>query len=270
MWIFRSAQTARLSRSLLPSSPRQAPRQSRGLLALPDARTCSLRSKKSSGHRKSLDSRTDYGSAFSHERRLPCYRVGSLCVTCSDLLRHERVIYRVGPKTQKRKEVSREPRNNCNCGASFRARFRRCDTSSTTRGSRYLSGVQTKTAKRKFCARKEEADNECRSTPDRIMSQLFAMRSLNPSFNTDSFCSSSASSPDFSDSLPHPLRNEKTPNNGAAENCSGRWRVSRWLLPAEPAAQPARHAPPPSAVSELESLGDFARLSCERHQQKHS
>ena len=46
----------------------------------------------------------------------------------------------------------------------------------------------------------------------------------------------------------------ETPNNGAAENCSGRQRVSRWLLPAEPAAQPARHAPPPSAVSELESL----------------
>ena len=47
----------------------------------------------------------------------------------------------------------------------------------------------------------------------------------------------------------------KTANNGAAENCSGRQHVSRWLLPAEPAAQPARHALPPSAVSELESLG---------------
>ena len=49
-------------------------------------------------------------------------------------------------------------------------------------------------------------------------------------------------------------RNEVTANNGAAANRSGRGRVSRWLLPAEPAAQPARHAPPPSAVSELESL----------------
>ena len=49
-----------------------------------------------------------------------------------------------------------------------------------------------------------------------------------------------------------------TANNGAAENCSGRQRVSRWLLPAEPAAQPARHALPPSAVSELESLAVLA------------
>ena len=51
-----------------------------------------------------------------------------------------------------------------------------------------------------------------------------------------------------------------TANNGAAENCSGQQRVSRWLLPAEPATQPARHAPPPSAVSELESLAVLARL----------
>ena len=193
-------------------------------------------------------------------RRFPCYRVGSLCVTCSDLLRHERVIYRVGPQTQKRKEVSREPRKNCNCGVSFRARFRRCDTSPPTRGCRYLSGSQTKTAKRNFCARKEEANIESVSTTERIMSQSFPMRSLNQSNRTDSLQSSNASSTDFSDSLPHPLRNEKTPNNGAAENCCGRQRVSRWLLPAEPATQPARHAPPPSAVSELESLGVYARL----------
>ena len=46
----------------------------------------------------------------------------------------------------------------------------------------------------------------------------------------------------------------ESPNNGAAENCSAGGRVSRWLHPAEPAAQPARHAPARSAVSELESL----------------
>ena len=99
-----------------------------------------------------------------------------------------------------------------------------------------------------LCARKEEADNESLSTAERIRSQSFPMRSLNQSIRTDSLHSSSASSTDFSDSFSHPLRSEQTPNNGAAENCSGRQRVSRWLLPAEPAAQPARHAPPPGAV----------------------
>ena len=54
--------------------------------------------------------------------------------------------------------------------------------------------------------------------------------------------------------------NAITANNGAAANCSGRGRVSRWLLPAEPAMQPARHAPSPSAVSELESLGVATRF----------
>ena len=49
--------------------------------------------------------------------------------------------------------------------------------------------------------------------------------------------------------------NEVTANNGAAENCSASQRVSRWLLPAEPAAQPTRHALARSAVSELESFG---------------
>ena len=106
-----------------------------------------------------------------------------------------------------------------------------------------------------LCARKEAADNESASTAERIMSQPFLMRFLNQSNRIDSLHSSSASSTDFPDSLPHLLRNEKTPNNGAAETRSGRVRVSRWLLPAEPAAQPARHARPPSAVSELESLG---------------
>ena len=54
--------------------------------------------------------------------------------------------------------------------------------------------------------------------------------------------------------------NGETPNNGAAENCSGRQRASRLLLPAEPAAQQSRRALPPSAVSELESLADMALI----------
>ena len=112
-----------------------------------------------------------------------------------------------------------------------------------------------------ICARNEEADNESLSTNERIRTQPFAMRSLNTSFWTDSLRSSSASSMDFSDSLPHPLRSEETPNNGAAANCYGRGWLSRWLLPAEPATQPARQPAPPSAVAELESLGDFAHLS---------
>ena len=40
--------------------------------------------------------------------------------------------------------------------------------------------------------------------------------------------------------------NEVTANNGAAENCSGRQRASRLLLPAEPAAQQSRRALPQS------------------------
>ena len=105
------------------------------------------------------------------------------------------------------------------------------------------------------------------------MSQSFHMRSLNPSNKTDSLHSSSASSRDFSDSLPHPLRNEKTPNNGAAENRSGRLRSvtacasasgasadSGRFSCASPLGTGCASPPPPSAVSELESLGDFAHL----------
>ena len=53
----------------------------------------------------------------------------------------------------------------------------------------------------------------------------------------------------------------ETANNGAAENRSGRLFASRWLLPAEPAAQPSRRSHPPSAVSELESLGHLHALA---------
>ena len=104
-----------------------------------------------------------------------------------------------------------------------------------------------------LCARKE-AEIESVSTTERIMSESFPMRSLNQSFRLVSLHSSSASSTRVPATFPDGFRSEVTANNGAAENCSGRVRVSRWLLPAEPAAQPARHAHPPFAVSELESL----------------
>ena len=59
------------------------------------------------------------------------------------------------------------------------------------------------------------------------------------------------------------LATESNPNQrrtmALQRTAPGLLRVSRWLLPAEPAAQPARHAPPPSAVAELESLGVASR-----------
>ena len=125
-----------------------------------------------------------------------------------------------------------------------------------------------------ICARKEEADNESVSTSERNWNQSSAMRSLKPSFQTDSLHSSSASAKDFSDSLPRPLRSEKTPNNGAAENRSGRLRsVTACASASGASADSGRSAcapplgtgcarpEPPSAVSELESLGDFAHVS---------
>ena len=62
----RSAHTARLSRRLQPPSPRQPPRQSRGLLALLDGRTRSLRSKRRIGKRKSLDNRNKQDTSSFH------------------------------------------------------------------------------------------------------------------------------------------------------------------------------------------------------------
>ena len=153
----------------------------------------------------------------------------------------------------------RQPMPNALCGFSVRRTPRACHGAcdhlrpGRLRASHAVC-LRCSTLEPAPCARKEEADNESVSTTERIRNQSLAMRSLNPSFRTDSLHSSSANSTDFSDSLPRPLRSEKTPNNGAAENCSGRGRVSRGLLPRRPTAQPARHALPPSAVSELESL----------------
>ena len=100
-----------------------------------------------------------------------------------------------------------------------------------------------------FCARKEESNNESVSTSERIMNESFPMRSLNQGFRLDSLHLSSVSLIRSPATFPDGFRSEVTANNGAAENCSGRQRVSRWLLPAEPAA-----------VSELESLGVLARI----------
>ena len=84
----RAAHTARLSRSLRPPSPRQASRQSRGLLALLDARTRHLRSKRRGGHRKRLDNRKHFCGEFSHARRLLRHSNGSFRI-----LRHESALH---------------------------------------------------------------------------------------------------------------------------------------------------------------------------------
>ena len=56
--------------------PRQAPRQSRGLLGGSNARTRLLRSKRRSGHRKRLDNRRHFSGEFGHARRLLRYSNG--------------------------------------------------------------------------------------------------------------------------------------------------------------------------------------------------
>ena len=132
-----------------------------------------------------------------------------------------------------------------------------------------------------FCARKEESDNESVSTTERIISESFLMRSLNQSFRLDSLQSSSASSTRIPTTFPDGFRSEVTANqavsfgfyatsrhciprlsprnsnrnaitanNGAAANCSGRGRVSRWLLPADPPrSQRATRPRPPQSLS---------------------
>ena len=87
-WILRATHTARLSRSLQPPSPRQAPRQSRGLLALLDARTRTLRSKRRSGHRKSLNNRKHFGGKFIYARQPTRQPNGSIWI-----LRHESALH---------------------------------------------------------------------------------------------------------------------------------------------------------------------------------
>ena len=106
-----------------------------------------------------------------------------------------------------------------------------------------------------ICARKEGADIESLSTTKSIFGESLFMRGdffeiwtvLFGFYTTSRHCISRLSPRNSN-------LNEVTANNGAAENCSGRQRASRLLLPAEPAAQQSRRTLPPSAVSELESL----------------
>ena len=117
-----------------------------------------------------------------------------------------------------------------------------------------------------FCARKEEADIESVSTTEQIINQSFAiaMRSLNPSFKTDSLRSSSASPTQMPTTFPGKLRSEVTANN-ALQRTAPRVTLAATHHPAafaHPAPshlrpQPARRAP--QSLS-LGSLGDFARL----------
>ena len=67
--------------------PRQAPRQSRGLLALLDARTRPLRSKRNS-HRKSLDSRKRFSGEFAHAGRLTRHSDGFIRIPLRESASH--------------------------------------------------------------------------------------------------------------------------------------------------------------------------------------
>ena len=112
-----------------------------------------------------------------------------------------------------------------------------------------------------LCARKEEADNESLSTIERIRIELFAMRSLNQSIETDSLQSSSASSRNFSDSLQRLLRKKKRLTMALQRTAPGGVRVSRWLLPADPPRSQRATRTPPSAVAEL-GWASWVSTSC--------
>ena len=93
------------------------------------------------------------------------------------------------------------------------------------------------------------------------MTQVFPMRFLNQSNRLNSLHSSSASSTDFR-ILCHILsETEKRLTMALQRTAPGGSGVSRWLLPADPPRSQRATPPRPSAVSELESLGVFARLS---------
>ena len=75
--------------------PRQAPRQSRGLLALFDARTRPLRSKRGSGQRMRLDNPRSFCGEFSHARRLLRYAGGFFRI-----LRHDSPLHSTSPASE--------------------------------------------------------------------------------------------------------------------------------------------------------------------------
>ena len=88
------------------------------------------------------------------------------------------------------------------------------------------------------------------------MSESFAMRSLNQSFRLDSLHSSSTSARRKPTTFPDKLQTNKRLTMALQLTATGGVRVSRSLLPADlPRSQRAPRTPP-SAVAELESLGD--------------
>ena len=86
------------------------------------------------------------------------------------------------------------------------------------------------------------------------------MRSVLQSFRLDSLHSSSTRARRKPTTFPDKLQTNKRLTMALQLTATGGGRVSRWLLPADPPTQPARHAPPPSAVAELVSFADFTRL----------
>ena len=129
----------------------------------------------------------------------------------------------------------------------------------------------TTTLEPALCARKEEADNESLSTSERIMNESLPMRSINPSFETDSVRSSSASSTPIPTTFPDGFRSDVTANKalqrtapGCHGSCYSRSGVSPSLhLFRSSGALSASHlrsyrASPPRSLS-LESLGVSSR-----------
>ena len=121
-----------------------------------------------------------------------------------------------------------------------------------------------------LCARKKEADIECVSTTGRVLAESLVMRG--------DFFDTQAVSFGFYATSRHCIPrlsprnsnlNDVTANNGAAANCSGRVRAVTACASASGASADSGRFPcappvgtgcaspePPSAVSELESLGD--------------
>ena len=101
------------------------------------------------------------------------------------------------------------------------------------------------------------SDNECLSTTGTIQEQSFSHARRLPQQEQRG-----ESRPFFGFALPSafpkpgaaPIYSEQTANNGAAENCSGRVRVSRWLLPPPPFRPHAASAPPGPAPPQSLSL----------------
>ena len=106
---------------------------------------------------------------------------------------------------------------------------------------------------------------ECVSTADGFSEQSFPMRGdlfQTPAVSFGFYATSRHCIPRLSPRNSN--RNAITANNGAAANRSGRGRVSRWLLPADPPRSQRATLRRPSAVSELESLAVARRTPTRR------